>query len=230
MADLAKQSNIFEGCIVITDKQLAGRGQRGNVWEAKANDNLTLSILYKPSFVQVQFPFGLNIAVSLGIFDVLNEYLPQKVKIKWPNDMIVSVNGLDKKICGILIENTIKSNVFENSVIGIGLNVNQINFLESKATSLAKVIGNVVDKNEVLNKLCTAIEHRYLALKRGENLQIDYLKNLYLLNVKAQFKSNDLIFEGIIKTVDEYGRLIVLHTETDTLHAYVFKEISLVSF
>jgi len=140
LAELSKQATVFEGAIVITDHQLGGRGQRGNVWEANPGDNLTLSLLYKPFFVQVQFPFGLNIAVSLGIFDVLNEYLPQKVKIKWPNDMIVSVNGVDKKICGILMENTIKKNQFENAIIGIGINVNQTNFKESKATSLTEYL------------------------------------------------------------------------------------------
>lgn len=228
LADLAKQPNLTEGSVIITDSQTAGRGQRGNVWEANPSKNLTLSILYKPAFVQVQFPFGLNVAVSLGIFDVLNEYLPQKVKIKWPNDMIVSANGGDKKICGILIENTIKNNQFENSIIGIGLNVNQTNFAETKATSLFQQMGNEVDKNEVLNKLCACIEARYLALKSGENLKEEYIENLYRFNEKALYKIEDEHFEGIIKDVDEYGRLIVLHTSTNELNAYSFKEIGFV--
>ena len=225
LADLAKQSPVFEGCIVITDQQLAGRGQRGNVWEANPGENLTLSLLYKPFFVQVQFPFALNIAVSLGIFDVLNEYLPQKVKIKWPNDMIVSVNGEDKKICGTLIENTIKKNTFENAIIGIGLNVNQTHFLEAKATSLALALGVAVAKNEVLNKLCTAIEGRYLALKRGEDLSLAYVENLYRYQEKSLYRVEDVVFEGSIVEVDTHGRLHVLHTNDNTIRMYAFKEI-----
>ena len=225
LADLAKQSPVFEGSIVITDQQLAGRGQRGNVWEANPGKNLTLSLLYKPFFVQVQFPFALNIVVSLGIFDVLNEYLPQKVKIKWPNDMIVSVNGEDKKICGTLIENTIKKNTFENAIIGIGLNVNQAQFLEAKATSLAIALGVVLDKNEVLNKLCTAIEGRYLALKRGEDLNPQYVENLYRYQQKSLYSVDDVVFEGTIVAVDLNGRLHVLHTNDDTIRMYAFKEI-----
>jgi BirA family biotin operon repressor/biotin-[acetyl-CoA-carboxylase] ligase len=225
LADLAKQSPVFEGSIVITDQQLAGRGQRGNVWEANPGDNLTLSLLYKPFFVQVQFPFALNIAVSLGIFDVLNEYLPQKVKIKWPNDMIVSVNGIDKKICGMLIENTIKKNAFENAIIGIGLNVNQAEFTEAKATSLALALGFSLDKNEVLNKLCSAIEGRYLALKRGEDLSNVYIQNLYRYQQKALYRVDEDVFEGTILEVDSNGRLHVLHTNDATIRVYAFKEI-----
>ena len=112
LAELSKQATVFEGAIVITDHQLGGRGQRGNVWEANPGDNLTLSLLYKPFFVQVQFPFGLNIAVSLGIFDVLNEYLPQKVKIKWPNDIYKG----NKKISGILVESEIQGLNFDSII------------------------------------------------------------------------------------------------------------------
>jgi BirA family biotin operon repressor/biotin-[acetyl-CoA-carboxylase] ligase len=225
LAELSKQATVFEGAIVITDHQLGGRGQRGNVWEANPGDNLTLSLLYKPFFVQVQFPFGLNIAVSLGIFDVLNEYLPQKVKIKWPNDMIVSVNGVDKKICGILMENTIKKNQFENAIIGIGINVNQTNFKESKATSLTEYLHVPVDKNEVLNKLCSRIESRYLALKNNKNLTDEYITHLYLLYEKALFCVDEVVFEGIIQGVDVHGRLAVLHLHANKLHQYSFGEI-----
>ena len=97
---LCQKENLPEGTLVITSSQTAGRGQRGNVWEAQKDKNLTFSFLLKPSFLPVIKQFYLNIFVSLGISDFLTTISGEKVQIKWPNDILLQ----EKKVSGILIE------------------------------------------------------------------------------------------------------------------------------
>ena len=91
-----------EGTIVVTNKQTAGRGQRGNTWESEPEKNLTFSTIFKPDFVSLAHQFQLNIVVSLGILDALNT-IKEGFQVKWPNDIYYG----NKKICGILIQNSI---------------------------------------------------------------------------------------------------------------------------
>src|SRR5690349_7854438 len=145
---IESSSHVVEGTVVITDSQTSGRGQRGNTWITEPGKNLTFSLLMKPTFLNAQDQFLLNKAFSLGLYDYLNATLQATVKIKWPNDMVVN----DKKICGILIENQIQGQNIQNSIVGIGLNVNQENFSIPTATSM-KVLGKDFTLENVLHEL-----------------------------------------------------------------------------
>ncbi len=114
-----------EGTIVYCDIQRSGRGQRGNSWESEPFKNLTFSLLLRPEHIPANRQFLLSEIVSLATVDVLNRYATG-FSIKWPND----IYWHDKKIAGILIENVLSGSTFSRAIIGMGLNINQKNFLQ----------------------------------------------------------------------------------------------------
>ena len=117
--------------------QTKGRGHEGNVWLSEPGANLLFSIVLKfegedirdsqrrllASSVNAYAQFVISQIASISVVDLLAAHEIQ-ARIKWPNDIYVD----DKKICGILIENTVKGKWLSSSIIGIGLNVNQRNF------------------------------------------------------------------------------------------------------
>jgi BirA family transcriptional regulator, biotin operon repressor / biotin---[acetyl-CoA-carboxylase] ligase len=205
--ELSLQPSFQDGTVVITDNQTAGRGQRGNTWHTQPGMNLTLSIYLKPAFLLAKDQFFLNIFTSLAIHDLLLHKSNAIVKIKWPNDILAS----GKKLCGILIENQIRGLQVSSSIVGIGLNVNQIEFTVSTAGSLATVSSCTFDLQQLMEELLKCIEARYLQLREGkfDQLKAAYLPLLYWLEEDHVFESNDGSFNGRIKGIDEYGKLRV---------------------
>ena len=112
------------GTVVMAREQTAGRGQRGNSWEAEPGCNITLSLLLRPEGLHPARQFVISQAVSLAIADMVSHFVAAPVSIKWPNDIYVD----NRKICGILIENTITGTSIDRTIVGIGLNVNQTEF------------------------------------------------------------------------------------------------------
>jgi BirA family transcriptional regulator, biotin operon repressor / biotin---[acetyl-CoA-carboxylase] ligase len=206
VAKLLGEQHPYEGALVITDHQTAGKGQRGNSWEAEPGLNLTFSFLLCPRFLSLDQQFMLNIVVALGIHDFLSAFIQQGLKIKWPNDLYVQ----DRKIGGILIENVIKQYVIESSVVGIGINVNQKQYQYTAATSLALECDYHFELTNLMDRLLPSIECRYLQLKTGKKKSLieDYLKNLYWMGEERIFKGSDL-FKGEITGIDPSGKLCV---------------------
>ncbi len=218
-AQLIKTETFSEGTIIITDNQTAGKGQRGNSWEAAPHQNLTFSIILRPSFLQANQQFQLNIAISLAIFDFLSGF-SNNFFVKWPNDLY----HLDHKIGGILIQNSLKGVQIDSSIIGIGLNINQTDFQYQKATSLKNISSNHTALSDCLEKLCGHIEARYLQLKSGamQSLKEAYMNNLLGFGEERLFKAED-IFSGKIVGVDANG---LLEIETPKgIRKFAFKEV-----
>jgi BirA family biotin operon repressor/biotin-[acetyl-CoA-carboxylase] ligase len=214
---------LHEGSVIITSHQTAGKGQRGNSWEAEPDKNLTFSLILKPHILAVSQQFFLNIITSLAVHGVLTKYLGNKVRIKWPNDIFFE----DYKIGGILIQNFIKKNGIETSIIGIGLNVNQKAFIEKRATSMNLVTGKEMDLQKILNELFMGLEQEYLVLKASgfEKLEKEYLSKLYWLNEEHVFRGTDL-FKGRIMGIDDIGRLKV--EVSGGIKTFNFKEIEFI--
>ena len=124
LKELSLEQTLDDFTVVSTELQLKGRGQMGSKWVSDKGKNLTISILKKLENFDVQNQFNLNCIVSLAIYDVLLEIKAPNLYVKWPNDIL----SVDKKICGILIENILKGRFIQAAIIGIGLNVNQTNF------------------------------------------------------------------------------------------------------
>ncbi len=205
--------NIAEGTLIWAHEQTAGRGQRGNEWLSKPLQNLTFSLVLIPRFLAPGEQFLLTKMVSLAIADFVADVLGKhditaEVRIKWPNDVYVN----DHKIAGVLIENTIKQEEISYSVIGIGLNVNQIEFGNSmKAISLKQLTGKDHNLRELLSAFCSNFEARYLQLKAGkkEILNANYLHKLYRLNEVKEYKdlNSGKKFTGKILGVTSTGKL-----------------------
>jgi BirA family biotin operon repressor/biotin-[acetyl-CoA-carboxylase] ligase len=222
-ASLSRDSNVTEGTTVVTHNQTAGRGQRGNSWEAEPGKNLTLSVILKPSFLHASEHFQLNMAVSTACHQFLTQHFPEDIHIKWPNDLYFG----HKKLGGILIESVIKNNRLEEVVVGIGINVNQEQYSESKAISMKLISRVEYSLEKLLPQLLTSLEQHYLKLKARDlpYIQNYYLKNLYFYQKKRTFKANR-IFDGTIIGIDPIGRLQI---ETDgQVHSFSFKEIEFI--
>jgi len=221
---LSKSEPLPEGTVIMADNQFAGRGQQENVWHATAGLNLTFSIFLKPTFLPIEKQFMLNMAVSMGVIKAIRRFVNDSITVKWPNDIYY----LNRKIGGILIENSLSGRIYKSSIIGIGINVNQTQFAESikeKAVSIVEILQEDVNLLTLLKEICGDIEAEYLKLKSGayRNLLERYLNQLYLFNQNALFKEKDLVFEGKITDVRESGQLVINRNGIN--RDYNFKEI-----
>lgn len=211
--------------VIVTDNQTKGKGQHGSVWKADEGKNLTYSVFVDTSFISLENQFYLNCAVSVSLYKVLKKLLLPNLKIKWPND-ILSDNC---KICGVLIENVIKSTNSVQSIIGIGLNVNQVYFEYEKASSLKNLSGFHYDLNELLITLVTELKKQIDRLKNKElkAIEVDFKKELFRFNKPSTFQdSNQEMFTGIIKDVTTSGKLQVL-LEDEVIKEFGLKEVKL---
>lgn len=181
---LVRDKMPIEGTVVVAQVQTAGRGQRANTWLSQPGSNLTCSYILQPAFLAAPQQFLLGAAVALAVFDTVLKFVPKKaVHIKWPNDVLVE----EKKIAGILIENSLRGNQIDHSVVGIGLNVNQTNFApELNATSLSLVANTSLTCKEVLAELNVHLEKHYLRLRQGNMQAILNMFNQHLLGFKQQ--------------------------------------------
>jgi len=219
---LVKDRIAHEGTVVITDHQINGKGQRGNKWETHKGLNLTFSLILKPNFLDISEQFYLNMAVSNSIRKLLQEYIPQ-LQVKWPNDLILPDIG---KIGGILIENTYSGANWEYAVVGVGINVNQVQFESPIATSLSKATGSKFDLAELFRLLVTQIEQGYLQLKRGKWIEIrsDYLHNLHQKDVWRNYEDSIGNFRGKIVGISPRGKL-EMERESGEIQLYDLKEV-----
>ncbi|HEY0669202.1 MAG TPA: biotin--[acetyl-CoA-carboxylase] ligase [Sphingobacteriaceae bacterium] len=220
---LSNSEPLPEGTVILAEDQFAGRGQKTNTWASEPGKNLTFSILLKPTFLSPDRQFDLNKAVSLAINDVLFKYFSKKATIKWPNDSFID----NAKIAGLLIENIIRGEKIKYAIIGLGLNVNQINFPEelTNVTSFAKILHKDYDLNILLGEICSAVEARYLQLKAGktDKLNSDYLNRLYLYNKTGSFIVNGISHKGRICGISAEGYLQV--EMEDKIRQFGLKEI-----
>ena len=203
--ELGQRVETPDGTLIITDNQTEGRGQRGNKWETEPGKNLTFSLVCKPGFLALKDQFLLNEAVSIGIVDYVTGKVAEKVRIKWPNDILAG----EKKVCGILIENHVSGEEILYSIVGIGLNINQTVFGYSHAGSLRHFTGKEYQLADELAELLQEVEVRYLELKHGgrNELEEKYLELLYQRGEVHQFCAKGEMFEGMITGVNESGQL-----------------------
>ncbi len=221
---LVYKNKAIEGSVVVCQHQTAGKGQQGNTWESQPGENLTFSVILSPKFLQADQQFRLNMAVSLALFDTLKYYKVSNVRIKWPNDLMIG----DFKTAGILIENSLSGREIKQSVIGVGLNVNQEYFSLPKATSMKKQTGTHFDLEILLSDFMEKLEPYYLGLKSTSGstgkLELSYLSALYGMNETKHFQDEKGVFMGEIIGLTAQGKLKV-HRVGGAIESYGFKEI-----
>ncbi len=221
---LVRAQTATNGLTVITNEQTAGRGQHGNTWLSAPNLNLTFSVIFFPKSLNLKDSFLLNIISSLAVTKTLEEYLPKDIaiRVKWPNDIYVN----NKKICGILVENTIRGEQIQAVVIGIGLNANQYVTDLPFASSMAQESGNTFDLQLVLNRLCENLERNYLGLEENnlQELYTNYHNSLFGLNTGLHYSDCDGDFEGMVRGITSTGELRI-EKSNGLLKTYSLKEV-----
>ncbi len=225
--DLVAKTNPSEGTCVISDYQTGGKGQIGRFWHSEASKNILISYIFYPTLLQVRDQFYLNIISGLAVRDVVASFI-ENVHIKWPNDIYVD----DRKIAGILVQNTLRESFIKATVIGIGLNVNQTIFPIDipNPTSFSLQTDKVFDINHIVAFLSSRLEFYYLKLKNGHQatLMEAYLSSLYMKGEWAVYRDSEhQIFTGMIEGIDDQGRLEV-KMEDGLIRPFGFREISFV--
>ncbi|MGE5428936.1 MAG: biotin--[acetyl-CoA-carboxylase] ligase [Methylococcaceae bacterium] len=218
-----RANELTEGTVFLAYEQSNGRGQMKNYWESEPGMNLTFSIVLFPDFLEIRKQFMLSKIVTLGIYAALNPWV-ENLRIKWPNDIYAG----DMKLGGILIENSILYNSIKSSVIGIGINVNQTEFLSNapNPTSLKLLANKQFDSELVLTQILKQIDFYYALLKDQQVKRIDqeFISVLYRINETHWFQDEQGKFEGQITGVNAIGQLLVKQAGGQ-LKAYHFKEV-----
>ncbi len=219
-------SNPEEGTVVMAQYQKSGKGQQGNSWESESGKNMLASIILYPSFLYAGDQFMISKIVSLAILDTLKSKI-KNVSIKWPNDIYVH----DKKIAGILIENTIKGNNLDSSILGIGLNLNQTIFMSNapNPVSLQQITGEEYNIEKVADEVLTSFSRWYKKLKMGDHSEINatYYTNMFRGEMWSLYSKNDVRFEAKIIGIGEFGKLR-LQKRDGSIEEYLFKEVEFV--
>ncbi|MGN1245186.1 MAG: biotin--[acetyl-CoA-carboxylase] ligase [Muribaculaceae bacterium] len=233
------------GTVIYTYKQTAGRGQRGNSWESEPGKNLSFSLITKDIAVSPAEQFLVSEAASLAVADFLKEYVGD-ITVKWPNDVYYR----DKKICGMLIEHSLQGARIKSTITGIGINVNQTEFVSNapNPVSLAQITGKEYDLDELLHKVCERVE-KYLDFasytsEQRADLHRRYLAALYRCDGQFHTFATPMgdrstlapvtinpegwnTFEARIDDVKPDGTIVLVHRD-GTSTGYAFKEVAFV--
>ena len=222
---LSSQDELDNFTVVTAENQTKGKGQMGAKWQSESGKNLIMSALVKDFLHDNKQVFNLSIIVSLAVIETLNSFDIPNLCIKWPND-IMSYN---KKIGGILIENSLKSDGRIVSVVGLGLNVNQTNFTElPHGSSLAVITGNSFDK-DLLPALIVEKMKKKIELWENSSAVFwnQYFNSLFRKGIPMPFKNlSGQNFMGIIQGVSSTGKIQIL-LEDDSVSEFDIKEVQM---
>lgn len=229
LSELCKKGEVKEYQTVIAENQTAGKGQRGNSWESESGKNLTFSMVIYPTALEAKNHFLISMIAAYTVVETLNNYT-NDFSIKWPND----IYWRDKKIGGILIENEWEASYVTQSIIGIGLNVNQKQFHSDapNPVSLCQILNTEINLTELYDKLLSNLMKSYIVLDK-DFLTTDYsiyhlyLKYLYRKKGFHRYRDQAGEFLAQIQTVEKSGHL-VLKDQNETLRRYAFKEVEFI--
>lgn len=209
--DKISEKNDISDTVVVAAHQTAGRGMDKNRWESEAGKNLLFSIALNVNFLEAENQFKISQAVSVAIVETLSQFVDnQQLYVKWPNDIYFG----DKKLAGMLIQNTIEGRMMGVSIIGIGLNVNQIEFSSDipNPISLKQISGEDFDLENLLNLLIKNIKSSVEGLRIKENqiaINEKYISKAYRYRQWADYVYKNKVKSMIINGFDCYGRLIL---------------------
>ncbi|GMT46182.1 MAG: biotin--[acetyl-CoA-carboxylase] ligase [bacterium] len=213
-----------EGMVLRTHEQTHGRGIGENSWESEPGKNLTFSVILQPHFLEPSRQFALTEMISLALFDVTERRLGcEFLRIKWPNDLYFN----NKKIVGVLVQNRIKADQLDFSVIGVGFNVNQRKFF-SDAPNPASLI-HFSKKEEslsgLLDEILEQLSYYYEKIKADiKSLEDLYLQKLYRMGEWAGYSDEAGIFMAKITGINRYGQLLMTDRQGNQ-RIYGFKEV-----
>lgn len=226
LKDLCKQETQYDPVLVVAEEQTNGRGQQGNAWLSKRGQSLTFSIFRRFEALELRDQFLIAQAVSLGIKKSLEQLGVSDVKVKWPNDIMSD----SKKICGILIENTVTSGHIKGSVIGIGVNVNESDLTHiPNATSMRLTSGMEYKLEDVLDSIVSNImeETNRISVIQPSTIHSEYEQVLFRKDKVQAFEDAEKnCFNGIIRGVNPTGELEV-ERENEVMSTFRMKELKM---
>lgn len=228
LKQLQKKEKLPEGSIVMAEYQTHGRGQAGNTWFSDKGCNLLFSFILYPKLIAANKQFIISRIVSLAIKKVLDRYI-DNISIKWPND----IYWKDKKIAGMLIENSLMGQKINSSIIGIGLNVNQDGFPKDlpNPVSMKMITRNEYSRDELLSFFLSEFNLLYQSLQNGGDekvIESDYMRNLYRRDDYHWFEDSNERYKGRIIDVLPSGHLVIETLNNKEERIYAFKEVSFV--
>lgn len=228
LARLCREGKAKEYHTVIAERQTEGRGQRGNSWESEPGKNLTFSMVLYPT-LKAKEQFRLSMMTAFAVIHALKSYT-DGFSIKWPND----IYWKDKKIGGILIENELESGFIIQSIIGIGLNVNQTTFHSPapNPVSLQQILGVEIDKLELFQKILAGLIGGYHFLEHRNSNAWEVVRNLYLDHLYRKegyhpYRDANGEFKAEFQSIEPDGHL-VLRDEEGKTRRYAFKEVEFI--
>lgn len=215
------------GDAVCAYRQTGGRGQRGNSWEAEEGKNVTMSVMLRWAGMPARLQFSVSEAVALGVAETAQRHIGMEVRVKWPNDIYVD----DRKLCGILIENSLRGSELGYTVAGVGLNVNQKEFRGGapNPVSMAELSGRQWDVDALTAELASAIVElaEDAATEEGrQRLHERYMRRLWRGEGLHRYRDTATgeIFEAGIASIGPMGH-ITLRTAEGESRQYAFKEV-----
>ena len=215
LREVLKETKLDDYTVIWADYQHSGRGQYERSWQSEKGKNLTISVLKLHNDLAARDQFGINRAVSLALLQTLTDLNIPDLTIKWPND-ILSGNC---KLCGILIENSIIGSRLRHTLIGIGLNVNQMEFEGlPHARSLSQISGKTYDLDALLYRLLSAMK-KELSVSDEKGLRAQqrrYEACLYRRGKKVSFVQKTENFDAIVSGVTDTGELLLVREDGQT--------------
>ena len=221
------EEEIKEPTLVYCHEQIAGRGQRGNSWESEPGKNITASLIFRPQCFAAHRQFEISEAVALAIVEFLKDYGVES-KIKWPNDIYVG----DRKICGILVEQSVIGSQILRSIAGMGININQEEFRSDAPNpiSIIMLTGKSFEIDEAIGKLASCLEKNINKLEGEHNFHRDFLSCLWRKDGECHNfydRKNEEKIEAEIIDVAKDG-MLRLRTDKGEIRTYVFKEVEFI--
>ena len=224
------EESLAHGYCITADFQTSGHGQATNRWESEDGKNLLFSLLLRPTIIPAAEQFIITEFVTLAIINVLQDYIRQKVTIKWPNDIYVG----DKKLCGILIENALCGPTIDTCIVGIGININQEEFKSDAPNpiSLKQLNGRNNDREEIFEEIYQNILNYYSYLADNwanddikQSLHYEYMNNLYRREGYHNYSTPEgELFSAEIEEIGPQGHLN-LRLQSGEQRIFAFKEV-----
>ena len=197
------------GLVVWVKNQTDGRGQGSKKWHSNPNKNLTFSLFLGGNKFLFSSYLCLNLITSLSVKKVLSYHGINNLSIKCPND-ILSVN---KKISGILIENLYKGKKLMGSIVGIGINVNQIVFPKNlNATSMKIITNDSFSLKKILYDFLNIFNDNILIYKDFDLLKKDFNECFFQRNKIIEYEIKGIIKKGKILGLNDYERFQILNS------------------
>ena len=220
-----KQQYKKNGTVFLAEKQLAGKGRKNRTWQSAKGLNLTFSILLtKESLADINTNH-INLSTALAVSEAIENLYQLRTELKWPNDVFIGT----KKVAGILIETSIKGNIVERVVVGIGINLNQISFqgeFNHPPTSLKLEAHTDINRENVLAEIINLFEEKLFELEKSpDNILNDWRGKCKMIGDKITITENDEVKKGVFFDIDENGFLLL--KRDNTIEKIHFGDVSL---